>query len=590
MKITKFRIKNFRSIIDTDWRNFSADGVTVLVGQNESGKSAILEALSLTFSRNHITNDDLRYDCELPEIWLALEFSESQFDKALVGNATEEDIKTIQNHFKRVGHRTQCFFKWYEDPEAQDRNFSCEIDLNEPELSRAAMEYISKEGENLTADSNLSHIAAIAIFRMAPTFTLFQSSSGLLPNTIEIDSSFNLVGEGKSAADNLLTIANINLKDLIKQDSRTQESKIARAINEINLELKDLWNQKIGSNNKIKLEFSLKHHANNSSKKAGDPYLTFWVSDGMHKLHPKQRSTGVRWFISFYLQLKASQKHSEKLHFLLDEPGANLHANAQKDVLKLINRLSKDIPITYSTHSPTLIEYEKLYRVYAVQRGNDEMETPTELIEAHHLGAASSDTLSPILTAIGTDFSQQNVIQKTNNIILEEPSAFYYLSAFWLLLRIPKRINFISATGANKIPPLAYMFTGWGLKFSVIVDDDNQGRQVFNQLKKDLWGDEDNIAKNNAYKLKGCNGIEDIFSKQDFATHVLKNELHILDCAPSEIVKLPNYSKPILAYSFYLSVKSKEIELDRLEETTTKKINEVFNNILNLIEIQNSGN
>ncbi|KPZ14331.1 ATP-dependent nuclease [Pseudomonas syringae group genomosp. 3] len=590
MKIEKFRIKNFRSIIDTKWRDFSIDGVTVLVGQNESGKSAILEALSMTFSRKHITNDDLRYDCDFPEIWLTCEFDESQFGKELKGLATEDDIKTIQNHFKRVGHRTQCFFKWTPSSEPDSRQFDFDVDIDEPELSRDAMDFISKDGENITEQTKLSHIAASALFNMAPTFTLFQSDSGLLPNTIDIDANFGLVGEGKAAAENLLAIANIQLKDLINQDSRAQESKIARAINEINSELKDFWNQKIGLNNKIRLEFSLKHHASNSSKKAGDPYLIFWVSDGMHKLHPKQRSAGVRWFISFYLQLKASQKQNNKLHFLLDEPGANLHANAQKDVLKLINKLSKDIPITYSTHSPTLIEYEKPYRVYAVQRGDDETETPTELIEAHHLGAASSDTLSPILTAIGTDFSQQNVIQKNNNIILEGPSGFYYFSAFWHLMNIPQKINFISATGVNKIPPLAYIFTGWGLKFSILIDDDSQGRQVFNQLKRDLWGDDEYLAKNKAYKIKNCNGVEDIFSNEDFSKHILKIAPTTTKQTPSEIVKLPQYSKPILAYTFYLDVKNKKIKIDDFDETTKEKIHETCAKILQLVDAQHTEN
>lgn len=39
MKISRIRIKNFRSIEDTDWLPLSVDGVTSLVGQNESGKS-----------------------------------------------------------------------------------------------------------------------------------------------------------------------------------------------------------------------------------------------------------------------------------------------------------------------------------------------------------------------------------------------------------------------------------------------------------------------------------------------------------------------------------------------------------------------
>jgi len=41
--------------------------------------------------------------------------------------------------------------------------------------------------------------------------------------------------------------------------------------------------------------------------------------------------------------------------------------------------LSADIPIVYSTHSPHMLEYEKLYRVLAVQRAGDIDESPTEI-------------------------------------------------------------------------------------------------------------------------------------------------------------------------------------------------------------------
>lgn len=45
MKPLAFRIFHFRSITDSGVCNFSGDGITVLAGQNEAGKTAILLAL-----------------------------------------------------------------------------------------------------------------------------------------------------------------------------------------------------------------------------------------------------------------------------------------------------------------------------------------------------------------------------------------------------------------------------------------------------------------------------------------------------------------------------------------------------------------
>jgi ABC-type branched-subunit amino acid transport system ATPase component len=44
MKLSKARIQNYRSIVDTGW--FEVEGKkTILVGPNEAGKTAILQAL-----------------------------------------------------------------------------------------------------------------------------------------------------------------------------------------------------------------------------------------------------------------------------------------------------------------------------------------------------------------------------------------------------------------------------------------------------------------------------------------------------------------------------------------------------------------
>ena len=67
MKLTAFRIRNFRSIVDTGWQSLSPDNITCLIGQNESGKTSVLEALKL-FYTGIISEDVLRSDLSLPEV------------------------------------------------------------------------------------------------------------------------------------------------------------------------------------------------------------------------------------------------------------------------------------------------------------------------------------------------------------------------------------------------------------------------------------------------------------------------------------------------------------------------------------------
>ncbi|MFW6095847.1 MAG: AAA family ATPase, partial [Bacteroidota bacterium] len=74
MKLKAFRIKNYRSIIDTGWCYLANDNITVLIGQNESGKTSILEALH-SFYTGKISDDILRSDLTLPEVYCQFEFS-----------------------------------------------------------------------------------------------------------------------------------------------------------------------------------------------------------------------------------------------------------------------------------------------------------------------------------------------------------------------------------------------------------------------------------------------------------------------------------------------------------------------------------
>ena len=67
MWFKKFKIKNFRSIVDTGWNELASDNITGLIGQNESGKTSILEALN-SFYNGIVSDDILRSDLSLPEV------------------------------------------------------------------------------------------------------------------------------------------------------------------------------------------------------------------------------------------------------------------------------------------------------------------------------------------------------------------------------------------------------------------------------------------------------------------------------------------------------------------------------------------
>lgn len=259
-----------------------------------------------------------------------------------------------------------------------------------------------------------------------------------------------------------------------------------------------------------------------------------------------------------------------------------MHAKAQGDVLNLLNKLSADIGIIYSTHSPHLIEYSKLYRVYAVQRSDDE-EGPTKVIDAHQLGTASSDTLSPILTAMGADFSSQNVIKNKNNVLLEEMSGYYYIKAFWSLLNVAQEAHFIASTGVNKIENLVNMFLGWGLDFIVVVDDDKQGRDAYKSIKLNIFGNDEGLANAQLLKLPDCPSIEEAFSQQDFSKIILGKQGLDYSCSNSEYLKSEKLSKPITAFNFWMQISSNEVQFKDFDATSQTKIKKIVSSIVDLL-------
>jgi AAA ATPase domain len=600
MDLLSVRVKNFRSIVDSGWVPLSHDGVTVFVGQNESGKTSLLDAINCVVGTATLGANDLRVEESLPTVSIKISFTKSKGIQEFCKTVKPAHVALLEEYIKNKDGKLFLEYTWVQN----SNKYECYVELLEKELEIELSDYVGNSSQKNTSEksddettedektetepqkteveelSDLDlHDLAIKIDSELPRAVLFKAETGLLPNQIDITDAGELVGEGAAAAANFLTVAGIDAKELLSSERRARETILQRANEKISANFNTFWSQLIGEARKLKLECDYDIHGVNQSDKVGKPHLVFWICDGSTRLYPKQRSQGVRWFISFYLQLKASESNQKRRIFLLDEPGANLHSKAQADVLRLINQLRDETTVVYTTHSPHLIEYDKLYRVHAVQRVNGDDESPTIVIDAHKLGTASNDTLSPVLTAMGADFNQQEVVKKTNNVLLEEMSGYYYLKAFWQLTGTEKIAHFIATSGVNKIEAIASMFRGWGLDFAVALDDDTQGRGVYNNLKRDLFGDDENEAKKKLYKIKECNGIEDVFSREDFKKFVLKEPETNYTKSNTEFLKTAKRSKPVMAYHFLLEVKNDAIKWDDLQEETQQKIKEIVEEI-----------
>ncbi|MFN9858025.1 MAG: ATP-dependent nuclease, partial [Pseudanabaena sp.] len=111
--------------------------------------------------------------------------------------------------------------------------------------------------------------------------------------------------------------------------------------------------------------------------------LVFTISDRTGTEYSfDERSQGLRYFLSYYIQYRSHSPNPNKDEILLmDEPDAYLSSQAQQDLLKVFNlfanpqsgsHLLKPIQVIYVTHSPFLIDKNHAERIRVLQKGNED--------------------------------------------------------------------------------------------------------------------------------------------------------------------------------------------------------------------------
>jgi predicted ATP-binding protein involved in virulence len=424
------------------------------------------------------------------------------------------------------------------------------------------------------------------LFKYSPIFGLFEDFSSLLPNRIDLDDLINerSMAEGYKAARNFLVIAGLDARFFDQQNNRILKQKIEKLNGEITVNFQDYWRQSVGKNNKIKLHFELEHYDFKHPEKKGKPYLEFWIKDERDRLYPKQRSRGVRWFLSFYLELKAAALTYKRDQILLiDEPGLSLHARAQEDVLKVFEDIRDKLTIVYTTHSPHLVDTNKLYRILAVQRAlSDDETSDTIILDSNSLMQASADTLSPVYTLMGAKISDQQYIHVKNNVIVENAAAYYFLKAFVELIPVKKEVHFIPATGSSNVETLANILTGWKLDFIILLNGDDSGKMLADRIKKNLFGNHEDLYSRKIMNIAEGHCLIDLFSTIDFKNFILKKRVGITE-KNSEYIETNEISATVLAIEFHVQVIEGKIKLSDMDIETRDNIGALVKQMENIL-------
>ncbi len=232
------------------------------------------------------------------------------------------------------------------------------------------------------------------------------------------------------------------------------------------------------------------------------------------KEHPPSiRSQGFQWFLSFYINFMAGSKRELKnTIILLDDPGVYLHPSGQKDLLDTLEKISESNQIIFSTHSPFMIDREKLERIRIVSK----KEGDGTLIEEKFY-KSDDDALQPIRASIGMTIGDSLFTTK-RNLLVEGYSDELILESMSRLCSKKKEnyidiheVSILPANGANKMSYFVTLLTKENLKFLALLDYDSEGRKAAKELKEKFNINEKNILTLDTLVEKGNDlEIEDL--------------------------------------------------------------------------------
>lgn len=229
---------------------------------------------------------------------------------------------------------------------------------------------------------------------------------------------------------------------------------------------------------------------------ADGDHFRIWVSDDKRPedIELEGRSTGLQWFLSFYLifLVESAESHSGAI-LLLDESGLSLHPLAQRDLSRFFKNLSKTNQILYTTHSPFLVDPNHLDRVKAVYIQDDGSTGVSSDLRAGEKQLARSRSIYPVYAALGISVSDILLIA-SEPIIVEGVSDQLYLSAMKSLLISAGSLNpsrelvFMPACGTKGVKAIVGILCGKDERLpSVLLDSDTTGSRTSSELKTSLY-------------------------------------------------------------------------------------------------------
>jgi predicted ATPase len=366
-------VRKFRSIENSGTVRFEPD-LTCLVGKNESGKTAFLEALHQAnpFGGPGRGFDELR---DYPRHLRGRDRAQIA-GTAPISATFELDEADLEAVARRIG------------PDA----------LGGKELT--VERTYAGQRRLLVGDDEVAGELATELTSRLPRLLYFDGYS-VLPGRVSIPrlqaTAEDALQPGERTALALLRLAGVAADEFAESEYEARKVALESAATTVSEEVFRYWSQ----NPELTVELDLDFREAGQNGQGGPPFLDVRIRNQRHRVTTNfgERSGGFVWFFSFVAAF-SELRDAEGLVLLLDEPGLGLHAAGQADLLRYLEeQLAGDHQLVYTTHSPFMVDATRPHRVRTVEDVEGE---GTRVREGAGAGAASRDTVLPLSGALAT--------------------------------------------------------------------------------------------------------------------------------------------------------------------------------------------
>ena len=552
--INKYKVFTEKQVVKIE------DDLTSLVGLNESGKTAFLEALAKlnyfdedpNFAFNPITdfprNQLKEYEGKIDEIEVVL--CKFEVTGNLLSEIEEEIGKdTLVEPFFYYGAKYNNWQVWrdfeiniknylshllsnFEEDESFERyieatNAFVEIPDNIAILENPkAIKYLTEVYNYVLAkaydwnDPLKGYIAKKLFKPNIPKFWYFDEYYSL-PSRIKLNDLLERnedEDESLKTARALFKLAKINISELLAaSDFERFIAELENTANIITEKIYKYWS----TNKNLELEFEIEveRYEEESGRFFKNiqqheyRYLNIRIRDKFNRvsLPLHKRSKGFNWFFSFIVWFSQIEKKNNSAYILLlDEPGLNLHAVAQKDLLNFLIDLSEDYQLIFTTHSPFMLRREILSKIRTIS----DFEEGSRISEPEN--ETDYETLLPIQVSIGYEIAD-NLLLKKRNLIVETTHEFMLLQVFSDYLSssqnsgLRETVAITPLGGFSNVMKFVTLMSGYNIDLTLLFEDD--------ALREDISDVEKKLNKLLFYsditEIKNSQ-LFDLFAKEDF--------------------------------------------------------------------------